>query len=960
MYPNGVPARVVARSAPLRPGAALWPFPDLAILRLEADIEHPCVRLAGGYPTDDANCHTWGYARRERGLDPPGSPATFRFEGIDGDGYLRLKGGQAEPGLSGAPLVCPTRRAVVGMVVASRAVDSDLGGWATPMAALARIPDGQRILALNASAAGADWDAVLPPAPDPGRWITYRRPPATPTELGDAPAALLDATTRVVPFQWTADFDDLVSWCLREDLPQAARIYAGPPGAGKTRLAIELHDYLRNEHGWGGGLLRAGNPSAAELASREPMLVVVDDANAAVGQLDSLLTALVHGGGHRRLLLLARSAEPLRQSAATRVMDLDARRLIDVTPHELPALAPVARARFASAAIDAFRAVRPGQPAASPDAVLRLAADTTDPLSISATALLTVLDPDGSRGNVGVALLRQEQRHWLRMIGAALPNLDDTTRWQALLLPTLFQARDLPQAQHALAALPGLARRSAAKRDGYAAVLAELLHQSYPGDQGFWCGRLPGGTAEELLLSLVPLHGALAAATADLDLEQATAVLTAVAHALGLQSAEERSDLRHAALIEELALLLDSSPATFLPAAVLVAARIARPAPLLELVRARLEGAENQVLDAVFAQLPAIAVEWPDFAVEAAAQVAERNPAAGWADTLRGRAGPERLAKRAEVLTALAGWLSAVTRYKDAAQWQREAVALTKTLANRSGDPDSAGRWRQLLPEARYALARYCSAAGQLADAAIELDTARTVTGDRDLRLQIALLLHTVRRQQLLLPESHLAMRWARVELADPEAAADPDLIAWVHDGLADTRAEAEAAAIPRLQNQLHAQSLEGLPLPDVASAAWKLSAAAPSKFRPLIFAGAAVVYGGSAAIDSAQTARLRSAHANELSVAKARLKTPSSRAEWSERAQLLEKLGRRRGRRGEHVLAVLAFEDADAAWQLAGPDQRGNQEATLRRLIAALNRIGDTSAAALAEARLTPALTAD
>ena len=113
--------------------------------------------------------------RAARGWRVPGRVARpFGFEGVEGDGYLRLKAGQAAPGLSGAPLVCPVRRAVVGVVCATRGAQSDLGGWAAPVSALLAGGEGvsDELAAVGAVIRAAnraavvrfrqDWNAVLP------------------------------------------------------------------------------------------------------------------------------------------------------------------------------------------------------------------------------------------------------------------------------------------------------------------------------------------------------------------------------------------------------------------------------------------------------------------------------------------------------------------------------------------------------------------------------------------------------------------------------------------------------------------------------------------------------------------------------------------------------------------------------------------------------------------------------
>ncbi|MFF5216444.1 trypsin-like peptidase domain-containing protein [Micromonospora sp. NPDC000442] len=106
---DAVAADVLARSAP-PVDTALWPYPDLALLRLRHTSAwvgtHPCVWLAGVQPLP-GQCHAFGFPPREEGAAPVGAPASFDFEGVTGDDFFQLKAGQAAPGLSGAPLVCP-------------------------------------------------------------------------------------------------------------------------------------------------------------------------------------------------------------------------------------------------------------------------------------------------------------------------------------------------------------------------------------------------------------------------------------------------------------------------------------------------------------------------------------------------------------------------------------------------------------------------------------------------------------------------------------------------------------------------------------------------------------------------------------------------------------------------------------------------------------------------------------
>ena len=104
-------------------------------------VDHPVARLDLGAPEGDERCRAWGYAEKVVEVEPMGSPANFTFEGTDGDGFFQLAVGQAKGGLSGAPLVSPSRRGVVGVMTKTRDPSSDLGAWATPSSELKRLLD---------------------------------------------------------------------------------------------------------------------------------------------------------------------------------------------------------------------------------------------------------------------------------------------------------------------------------------------------------------------------------------------------------------------------------------------------------------------------------------------------------------------------------------------------------------------------------------------------------------------------------------------------------------------------------------------------------------------------------------------------------------------------------------------------------------------------------------------------
>lgn len=113
------------------------PYPDLALLRAELG-DHPCVYLYGAIEVGD-RLYSWGYTDQRRG----GDSATFEYEGPSADPHLlKLKAGQARPGLSGSPLFNQRTGAVCGVVKSTRDRDTDLGGRAIPYETiLGELPD---------------------------------------------------------------------------------------------------------------------------------------------------------------------------------------------------------------------------------------------------------------------------------------------------------------------------------------------------------------------------------------------------------------------------------------------------------------------------------------------------------------------------------------------------------------------------------------------------------------------------------------------------------------------------------------------------------------------------------------------------------------------------------------------------------------------------------------------------
>ncbi|MFV0260316.1 MAG: serine protease, partial [Acidimicrobiales bacterium] len=290
-------AEVICRSAPPEIEGRLWPFPDLAVLAWENDgVAHPVAPLHPAFPqrrpVDGDRVGAWGYGRREDGMEPPGQGVGFDCEGYVEDDLWPLTAGQAPPGLSGAPIVSPTTRTVIGLVSASRDVETDLGAYATPTTALevtdrfrSTRPDTDRpsddltrLITANQAASLADrtpWLAVFEPPPSARfaarPWAEFRR-----TERS-TPSELLRADLRVVPYLFR---DENLSWVVNTwcQSPEPARVLSlsGSGGAGKTRFAIELSREM-NERGW----LTAwfdprGHPPEDLQVNPAPRLLVID------------------------------------------------------------------------------------------------------------------------------------------------------------------------------------------------------------------------------------------------------------------------------------------------------------------------------------------------------------------------------------------------------------------------------------------------------------------------------------------------------------------------------------------------------------------------------------------------------------------------------------------------------------------------------------------------------------
>lgn len=479
-----VEADVVARSEPPT-HTQLWPFPDLALLRLHPTASwvdtHPCAFLASGDPLGD-DCHAFGFAVREEDVDPPGGPARFTFEGVEGDGFLRLKAGQAGPGLSGAPLLCPARRAVIGVITASRNTATELGGWAAPIAALSGLlsgvpPElalhGRDVMERNVEAVLANrgqWHDVLPiPHAEKSLatpWEAFERQP------GSLPAEMLLADSGVVPYLFRdGDLDHAERWCEQPSAMEVWR-FSGIGGAGKTRHAIELCK-LMSRRRWLVGLW--GDPATHGASDVDialvplPRLIVVDYVEAiAADTLRVLLDRLrVHATQLTPVRVVLLSRNTAAGSDVLREIGKDAgaalRTVLNSSEDQVAIriLAPDERRMLYEAAFRAFQRDWDPEQVSVDVEVPDLAGDRYElPLEVLFEAFDRALSDeptDPERMPIDRAL-DHEQRHWKGP--AALPS---DLRRAVVSLATLAGADTDDEAHALLSTLPELAGDANAK-----------------------------------------------------------------------------------------------------------------------------------------------------------------------------------------------------------------------------------------------------------------------------------------------------------------------------------------------------------------------------------------------------------------------------------------------------------------------------------------------------------------
>ncbi len=491
--------------------SAFWPYPDLAVVQLDGWSGHVCAPLVLDEPSRSTELHAWGFGRREEGVVAVGGPASFSFVGQDADGFLQLQAGEAPPGLSGAPLICPTRRGVIGLMSVSRSVTAPRGGWASPIAALteASVDDeltqlGRRLIELNSGAALRDRDHWAATIQIGGAldtvdrsWVGAMVEPQT-----GQPSTMLRAEFGVVPYLPHGDeLDRIAAWCS-DPMPVSVAYLEGAGGVGKTRFAIEACRQLERR-GWVTGFLPADDRGAATLDA--PRLLVVDyvdehdtpQLGRQLAEMTRAATALTPA----RLLLLSRPAagspvghaiDLLKDDASGAALSaLDQARDLSGT---FAGWTPEQQQVLYEAAVTSFGRAWFGDGWAPGDQH-RWTIDPSQharPLDVLFEAFDDVLtgtddSPEPDRVPVDRAL-DHEKRHWRRRY----PELVDLLPL-AVALATLCGARDESEAEALLDLIPEAADEELRSR------LSNAVRELYPG-MDLWNPLRPDRLGEALVI----------------------------------------------------------------------------------------------------------------------------------------------------------------------------------------------------------------------------------------------------------------------------------------------------------------------------------------------------------------------------------------------------------------------------------------------------------------------------
>jgi hypothetical protein len=119
----------------------LWPFPDVAVIRLtDAPPDHPVPYFGDSTPLEGDRLLAYGFTDGDLEPGPQSDGVLVTTAGAAGN-YLRVKDDQIVEGMSGSLAISTTTGLVMGMIKASRSTDAPQGGWICPSNVLSELLD---------------------------------------------------------------------------------------------------------------------------------------------------------------------------------------------------------------------------------------------------------------------------------------------------------------------------------------------------------------------------------------------------------------------------------------------------------------------------------------------------------------------------------------------------------------------------------------------------------------------------------------------------------------------------------------------------------------------------------------------------------------------------------------------------------------------------------------------------
>ncbi|MGW5701715.1 P-loop NTPase, partial [Amycolatopsis japonica] len=417
-------------------------------------------------------------------------------------------------GMSGAAVFCGDLLA--GVVAVDPANRQHAALEAVPTYVLLHDDTFVTLLAKHTGGDAPRYEAIeLQPLSDARSHVSVREPVRS-------PAALLSARRAVVPFRGRDEvLDDLRVWAAQPGV--GVWLLHGPGGQGKTRLAHEFSERLRNEdQAWATVWLNPGvdTESIGVLSAlSSATLVVVDYAESRAEQLTALFTSLsqVSASVAVKVLLLARTAGAWWDELAATGGDI-VRDIVELARRQsLPVLdvTPQARALTYQAAVSAFATVLRAVPGLSDQSWTEIAASLSEPtgvastvLAVQMTALADLLDAATSGtadlqvapGSLGPEdrVLAHERGYWTSTAIAQglLPGLALATLTDLVIAAAVLGPNTLDGVGTVVARVPGLADQPVDRQDAARAWLLSVYPAS---DDGAFEGLAPDRLAERLV-----------------------------------------------------------------------------------------------------------------------------------------------------------------------------------------------------------------------------------------------------------------------------------------------------------------------------------------------------------------------------------------------------------------------------------------------------------------------------